>query len=46
MKFVIYCLVAASNIAKESVDCEVGFPYGLSEQEKLDIFGAKTLPGG
>ena len=35
-----------SELAKKTTECEIGISYGLSENEKLDIFGANTLPGG
>ncbi|XP_053396077.1 kynurenine formamidase-like [Mercenaria mercenaria] len=41
----IKTLTEGSNLARECVDCEVGFSFGLSEKEKFDVFGAKTLPG-
>ena len=33
-------------MARNCVDCDLGFSYGLGEKEKLDIYGAQTLPGG
>ena len=30
----------------KSVDCERDIPYGPTEREKLDIFGATSLPKG
>jgi len=40
----VKALTEGSELAKSTVECELGFPYGLSENEKLDIFGANTLP--
>lgn len=34
-----------SELARASVDCELGFSYGLGDREKVDIYGMKTLPG-
>ncbi|XP_052807416.1 kynurenine formamidase-like [Mya arenaria] len=43
----IKSLKDGSEAAKQgNLDCEIGFPYGESENERLDIFGAQTLPGG
>ena len=39
-------LFAGSDLARASVDCELGFSYGLGDREKVDIYGMKTLPGG
>lgn len=33
-------------MAQTTIDCELGISYGLTDMEKLDIFGAQTLPGG
>ncbi|WAR08740.1 KFA-like protein [Mya arenaria] len=42
----IKSLKDGSEAAKQgNLDCEIGFPYGESENERLDIFGAQTLPG-
>ena len=38
-------LQEGSDFAKKTIECELGISYGLSANEKLDIFGAKTLPG-
>lgn len=45
LKAHIKTLTEGSSLAKESVECEIGFSYGLSENEKFDMFGSKTLPG-
>ena len=39
-------ICTGSEVARSCVDCELGFSYGLGEKEKLDIYGAQTLPGG
>ncbi|KAL4233496.1 hypothetical protein ACF0H5_008177 [Mactra antiquata] len=41
----IKSLTEGSKKAYEIDDREIGFSYGLTENEKLDIFGAKSLPG-
>ncbi|XP_060081143.1 kynurenine formamidase-like [Ylistrum balloti] len=33
-----------SEHAKRDVDCELDIPYGTKPKQKLDIFGAKSLP--
>ena len=35
-----------SDLARSSIDCELDVAYGPAENEKLDIFGAKSLPNG
>ncbi|XP_052239280.1 kynurenine formamidase-like [Dreissena polymorpha] len=42
----IQALKEGSEASKREVqDHEIGISYGISDKEKLDIFGAKTLPG-
>ena len=42
----ISSLFPGSEIARASVECELGISYGLGEREKFDIYGTQTLPGG
>lgn len=31
---------------RESIECELNISYGVADDQKLDIFGANTLPRG
>lgn len=31
---------------RESIECELNISYGMADDQKLDIFGANTLPRG
>lgn len=35
-----------SKRVRESIECELNISYGMADDQKLDIFGANTLPGG
>nr|XP_022291597.1 kynurenine formamidase-like [Crassostrea virginica] len=35
-----------SKKVRDSLECELNISYGMSESQKLDIFGANTLPPG
>lgn len=35
-----------SKRVRESIECELNISYGTADDQKLDIFGANTLPGG
>lgn len=35
-----------SELAKKTIECELDVSYGITDKQKLDIFGAQTLPGG
>ncbi|KAJ8314486.1 hypothetical protein KUTeg_006636 [Tegillarca granosa] len=35
----------SSELVKKTIECELGVSYGITDKQKLDIFGAQTLPG-
>ncbi|KAK3585140.1 hypothetical protein CHS0354_034269 [Potamilus streckersoni] len=45
VKLHVKTVTEGSKIAKETVEHEEGVVYGLSNNERLDIFAAQTLPG-
>ena len=42
----IIIFLTESKKVRDSLECELNISYGMSESQKLDIFGANTLPPG
>ena len=42
----ILIFLTESKKVRDSLECELNISYGMSESQKLDIFGANTLPPG